>query len=82
MRTGDPVGLGRFLATRGISTGRHYPQPPHLSAAFAHLGLREGSFPVAEAIARETLSLPIFPGISEEELTAVAAGVSDFFAHA
>jgi dTDP-4-amino-4,6-dideoxygalactose transaminase len=80
VRTGDPVALGRFLATLGISTGRHYPQPPHLSGAFAHLGLPEGSFPVAEAIARETISLPIFPGISEEELTAVAAGVRDFFA--
>jgi dTDP-4-amino-4,6-dideoxygalactose transaminase len=80
VRTGDPVALGRFLATLGISTGRHYPQPPHLSGAFAHLGLPEGAFPVAEAIARETISLPIFPGISEEELTAVAAGVRDFFA--
>jgi dTDP-4-amino-4,6-dideoxygalactose transaminase len=72
--------LATYLRERGVSTGRHYPQPPHLALAFADLGLREGSFPVAEAIARETLSLPIFPGISERQLEAVASAVSAFFA--
>ena len=79
VRTADPVALGDHLASRGISTGRHYPEPPHLSPAFAHLGYREGSFPVAEAIARETLSLPIYPGISEEHVDLVARGVTSYF---
>jgi dTDP-4-amino-4,6-dideoxygalactose transaminase len=80
IRTADPEALSRFLAGRGIATVRHYPQPPHLSEAFLHLGFRAGSFPVAEAVARETLSLPIYPGIAEAQLEAVADAVSDYFA--
>jgi dTDP-4-amino-4,6-dideoxygalactose transaminase len=80
VRTAEPERLAESLRNRGIGTNRHYPEAPHLSAAFGSLGLREGAFPVAEAIARETLSLPIFPGITEEQLHAVAAGVRDFFA--
>lgn len=80
VRTRDPEALGAYLAGRGISTKRHYPEPPHLSAAFADLGHPAGSFPVAEAIARETLSLPLFPGITEEQLAAVVDAVVDFFA--
>lgn len=79
VRTADPTGLAAFLAARGIGTKRHYPEPPHLAPAFAHLGHRPGSFPVAEAIARETLSLPLFPGISEQQLQAVVDGVREFF---
>jgi dTDP-4-amino-4,6-dideoxygalactose transaminase len=78
-RTADPGALAAFLSERGISTGRHYPEPPHLSAAFAGLGLPAGSFPVAEAVARETLSLPIYPGIREAQLDAVARAVREFF---
>jgi dTDP-3-amino-3,4,6-trideoxy-alpha-D-glucose transaminase len=81
IRTQDPTALAAFLAERGISTGRHYPEPPHLSAAFEYLGRRRGEFPVAEAIARETLSLPLFPGITEAQLAAVVDGVRAYFAH-
>jgi len=80
VRTADPSALGDFLAQRGIATGRHYPQPPHLSPAYAELGYRPGSFPVAEAVARETLSLPIYPGIEEAQLEAVVDGIKEFFA--
>jgi dTDP-4-amino-4,6-dideoxygalactose transaminase len=80
VRTRDPEALGAYLAGRGIGTKRHYPEPPHLSAAFADLGHPAGSFPVAEAIARETLSLPLFPGITEGQLAAAVNAVVDFFA--
>jgi dTDP-3-amino-3,4,6-trideoxy-alpha-D-glucose transaminase len=79
VRTSDPAGLAAFLGERGIGTGRHYPQPPHLSPAYARLGHVPGSFPVAEALAAEALSLPVFPGISEEQLAAVVEAVQDFF---
>lgn len=79
VRTADPLRLGDFLEGRGIETGRHYPEPPHLSAAFAGLGYRRGAFPVAETLAGECLSLPIFPGISEQQLASVCAAISDFF---
>src|SRR5439155_7337975 len=71
VRTAAPEQLAAYLRERGVFTGRHYPQPPHLSPALAALGLREGAFPVAEAIARETLSLPIFTGITEQQLETV-----------
>src|SRR5215208_757384 len=49
VRTADPHALAGHLAERGIGSGRHYPEPPHLSRAFAWLGLERGDFPVAEA---------------------------------
>ena len=79
VRTADPARLGAFLAERGIGTGRHYPQPAHLSPAYSWLGHRRGSFPLTEALADELLSLPIFPGIEEDELQAVVEAVEDYF---
>jgi dTDP-4-amino-4,6-dideoxygalactose transaminase len=79
IRTGDPAALGGFLRERGIGTGRHYPDPIHLTEAYARLGYRAGEFPVAEALSRECLSLPIFPGITESQLGAVIDGIRAFF---
>jgi dTDP-4-amino-4,6-dideoxygalactose transaminase len=80
IRTAARERLTAFLAERGIATGRHYPVPVHLAPAYAGLGYVEGAFPVAERLARELLSLPIFPGISEEQLEVVVGAVRDFFA--
>ena len=79
VRTADPVTLADFLAARGIGSGRHYPEPPHLSEAYAGLGYRPGAFPVAEALSREALSLPLFPGMTEAQLDAVVHAVKTFF---
>lgn len=79
VRTADPTGLGHFLRERGIGTGRHYPEPVHLTDAYSSLGYRAGDFPVAEALSAECLSLPIFPGITEAQLASVVAGVRSFF---
>lgn len=79
VRTAEPAALGEHLARVGIGSGRHYPQPVHLTAAYGWLGYREGEFPVAERIAREGLSLPIFPGISEAQLEAVSNAVRSYF---
>jgi len=79
VRTADPVGLAEHLARLGIASGRHYPQPPHLSRAYASLGFGEGAFPMAEAIGRECLSLPIFPGMTESEAVRVADSVRSWF---
>jgi dTDP-4-amino-4,6-dideoxygalactose transaminase len=79
VRTADPHSLADFLRRRGIATGRHYPEPVHLSAPYRRFGYRPGAFPVAEALARESLSLPLFPGISESQLEAVVGAVTDFF---
>ena len=55
--------------------------PVHLTEAYAYLGLADGSFPVAEALARQCLSLPIFPGMREDEVEHVVAAVKAFFDH-
>ncbi|MGZ4358965.1 MAG: DegT/DnrJ/EryC1/StrS family aminotransferase [Gaiellaceae bacterium] len=80
VRSADRDGLAQALKARGIASGWHYPEAPHLSEAYEWLGHRPGSFPLAEALCAEALSLPIFPGISERQLHAVAEAVSDWFA--
>jgi dTDP-4-amino-4,6-dideoxygalactose transaminase len=80
LRTAEPQDLGSYLDARGIGSGRHYPEPPHTTPPFGHLGYGNGAFPVAETIARETISLPMFPGISEEQVEAVATAVRSYFA--
>jgi dTDP-4-amino-4,6-dideoxygalactose transaminase len=55
------------LNAAGIGAGIHYPVPVHLQPAFAALGSGPGSFPVAETAAQEILSLPLFPGITEQQ---------------
>jgi dTDP-4-amino-4,6-dideoxygalactose transaminase len=72
--------MADFLRERGIGTGRHYPTPVHLSPAYAWLGYREGAFPVSEALARECLSLPVFPGMTEAQAAAVVGAVDEYFA--
>ena len=79
VRTGEPEQLAAFLRERGIGTGRHYPDPVHLTDAYRWLGYRRGEFPIAERLARECLSLPMFPGITETQLAAVVDGVRSFF---
>jgi dTDP-4-amino-4,6-dideoxygalactose transaminase len=80
VRTADPEALGAHLARRGVSTGRHYPVPVHLTGAYERLGYGRGAFPAAEALGDECLSLPIFPGITEDQLETVTAAVGEYFA--
>ncbi|MCX8067101.1 MAG: DegT/DnrJ/EryC1/StrS family aminotransferase [Anaerolineae bacterium] len=71
--------LQAFLRERGIGTLVHYPVPVHLQPAYADLGYREGSLPVSEALAREVLSLPMYPELTDEEVQRVAEAVREFF---
>jgi dTDP-4-amino-4,6-dideoxygalactose transaminase len=72
-------GLKEYLNGKGIATGLHYPSPIHLQQAYAHLGYREGDFPVAERFAREILSLPMFAEISDEQIDYVANNIRSYF---
>lgn len=67
--------LQAALAADGIGTLIHYPVPPHLQPAYRELGHAPGDFPVAEAIHREVLSLPLWPGMSEAQVEAVIQAV-------
>lgn len=60
------------LREAGVATGLHYPCPVHLQPAYADLGYQAGAFPVAERLANELLSLPIFPELTEAQQRQVA----------
>jgi dTDP-4-amino-4,6-dideoxygalactose transaminase len=79
VQTADPSSLAAHLAEHGVQTGRHYPQPVHLTEAYAHLGYPRGAFPEAERLARRCLSLPVFPGIAEYQLEQVVRAVRSYF---
>jgi dTDP-4-amino-4,6-dideoxygalactose transaminase len=79
VRTASPAALSDHLQSRGVGTGRHYPEPPHLTQAYAHLGHPAGSFPVAEELARTCLSLPIFPGMTQAQVEYVTGGITEYF---
>jgi dTDP-4-amino-4,6-dideoxygalactose transaminase len=64
VRVPDRDRVLKELQAEGIGAGIHYPVPVHLTAAFAGLGYSDGAFPVAERVARELLSLPLFPEIT------------------
>jgi dTDP-4-amino-4,6-dideoxygalactose transaminase len=68
------------LEARGVQVGIHYPLPCHLQPGFQFLGYRAGDFPVAEKLAGEILSLPIFPGMTAEEIDRVVTALSDAIA--
>lgn len=57
-------GLQQFLKNKGVGSLIHYPVPPHLSKAYAGLGLQKGAFPITESIASNELSLPMGPHLS------------------
>jgi dTDP-4-amino-4,6-dideoxygalactose transaminase len=63
------------LTLRGIGSGIHYPIPVHLQEAYRSLGLGVGSFPVAERCAKEFLSLPMYPELSEPQINAVVGAM-------
>jgi dTDP-4-amino-4,6-dideoxygalactose transaminase len=67
IRVPDRDRVLKELHAAGIGAGIHYPVPIHLAGAFAGLGNAEGTFPVAEKIAPELLSLPLFPQITPVE---------------
>jgi dTDP-4-amino-4,6-dideoxygalactose transaminase len=71
--------LQKKMSEVGISTMIHYPIPPHLQAAYAEMGLKEGVLPIAEAIHREVLSLPIGPHMPNVQVKQVVNSLKGGF---
>ena len=71
VRSVEREALQKELARQGVGTLIHYPIPPHLQAAYAEYGLKEGSLPITEAIHREVLSLPMGPHLTVDEAGAI-----------
>lgn len=64
------------LIAEGIQTGIHYPIPCHLQPAFTYLGYQQGDFPHSEKLAKEILSLPMYPGLSSSQIKEVVAAIA------
>lgn len=79
VRTTQRDALQKYLGENGIGTLIHYPVPPHLQKAYQHLGFRKGDFPLAEEIADTCLSLPLWPGMKEEEIHFIAEKIKSYF---
>ena len=75
VRVGERDGLRARLRDVGVGTQIHYPIPPHLQACYAELGFGPGDFPIAEQISRECLSLPMYPGLTAEQVDRVCAAI-------
>jgi dTDP-4-amino-4,6-dideoxygalactose transaminase len=79
IKTKNRDGLQKHLSENGIGTLIHYPIPPHLQKAYQSLGLKKGSFPIAEELADNCLSLPIWPGMTLDQVNTVAENIKKAF---
>ena len=70
--------LHQFLQDRGVQTGIHYPTPIHLQPAYADHGWKKGDFPVAEELASQIVSLPMFPELRDEQIDYVCERIGEF----
>ena len=78
VRTKKRDALAEYLAEKGISTNKHYPIPMHLQDCYKELNISEGELPIAEEISATELSLPMFYGMTDEQISYVIDSVNAF----
>lgn len=78
VRTPDREALRAHLTEQGVANAIHYPTPIHLQPCYSGLPPHQGDLPISERLATESCSLPIFPSITDEEISRIAAAVASF----
>lgn len=79
IRTPKREKLQEYLKNNGIGSLVHYPIPPHLQTAYEHLGFKKGDFPISEYLADTCLSLPIWPGMRQQDVVFITKTINKFF---
>lgn len=70
--------LEGYLAEKGIGTVKHYPYPMHLQECYKELGIKKGELPIAEEISNTVLSLPMYYGMTDEQVSYVIEAINEF----
>lgn len=78
IRCDDREALERHLNDAGIGTNKHYPIPMHLQDCYKDLGFKEGDFPIAEEISKTELSIPMYYGMTDDEIGYVIEKINEF----
>ena len=75
---GGKYNLGKYLSDKGIGTNKHYPIPMHLQECYKNLGYKEGDFPISEEISDTELSIPMYYGMTDEEVSYIIETINKF----
>lgn len=79
IRTKQRDKLQKYLKEKGIPTMIYYPLPLHLQPAFKYLDYKSGDFPISEKVAREVISLPIYPELSQRDQDFIIKKIKEFY---
>jgi dTDP-4-amino-4,6-dideoxygalactose transaminase len=78
IRCAERDALETWLNERGVSTNKHYPIPMHLQECYSDLGFKRGDYPIAEEISETQLSIPMYYGMSDDEIDYVIESINLF----
>lgn len=78
VRIDERESFQKYLEDNGIGSVIHYPIPPHLSEAYKYLGYKKGDFPITEEYSETVISLPLYNGMTNEEISYVIKVINNY----